>query len=349
MYCQSCGAQNTNDAKFCNQCGTQIARPGDAGGPLPGEVAGFPPTPASAPAPAVPAAPIHSMPRPSAYDPDTGFGGPSMLNVSLASIGVRSSKKTWLILLLVALLLVALGALGSWLARGEPEVITEAGHANPDDPFVIGTPLPGGEETPGVDFVSGSHGGAAGMRVMEINKQPETEMSPSVSMTTTAPIEMREPSTSSTMRTPSRMTTPRTTTSMQQTSMETASSETMSTPTMTPSTSAMTSVGSVDEEPEDRDLEMELYSSRVRFVIRRYYAARAQACFERATRNSPTVSGTVVVTMTINAEGQVSRSRTTRNTTGDADLGRCLQAQVSTWRLPPPPGGELEMQMPFSR
>ena len=101
--------------------------------------------------------------------------------------------------------------------------------------------------------------------------------------------------------------------------------------------------------PEERDLELDLYGSRVRYVIRRYYASRAQACFDRATRNAPTVSGTVVVSMTIGADGSVQRARTTRNTTGDASLGQCLQAQVSTWRLPPPPGGSLDMQMPFSR
>ncbi len=101
--------------------------------------------------------------------------------------------------------------------------------------------------------------------------------------------------------------------------------------------------------PEERDLELDLYSSRVRYVIRRYYANRAQACFDRATRNAPTVSGTVVVSMTIGADGSISRARTTRNTTGDENLGQCLQAQVSTWRLPPPPGGSLDMQMPFSR
>ena len=78
-------------------------------------------------------------------------------------------------------------------------------------------------------------------------------------------------------------------------------------------------------------------------------AARAQGCFDRATRNNPNVSGTVVVSMTIGSEGAVTDTRIVRNTTGDEVLGNCLRSQVASWQLPPPPGGSLEMQMPFSR
>ena len=94
---------------------------------------------------------------------------------------------------------------------------------------------------------------------------------------------------------------------------------------------------------------MELYGSRVRYLIRRYYAARAQTCFDRATRNQPTLSGTVVIAMTIAADGSVSRSSVARNTTGNEVLGTCLSAQVGSWRLSAPPGGEVQMQIPFSR
>lgn len=101
--------------------------------------------------------------------------------------------------------------------------------------------------------------------------------------------------------------------------------------------------------PVERDFEADFYASRVRSVINTYYAARAQACFDRATRNNPSVSGTVVVHMTVGADGHVSNTRVMRNTTGDQTLGNCLSSQVATWQLPPPPGGSLEMQMPFSR
>ena len=104
-----------------------------------------------------------------------------------------------------------------------------------------------------------------------------------------------------------------------------------------------------EDAPEERDIEMDMYGARVRFVVRRYYASRAQGCFEHATLNNPSVSGTVIVNMTVAASGQVSHTSVSRNTTGDATLGACLAGQVGQWRLPPPPGGELQMQMPFSR
>ncbi len=376
MFCQSCGAQNSDDAKFCNQCGAKIARVGEAGGPLPSATVPEQQPPAAVaaaaaksrnhpgetavgvgmpPAAAAPPGDLSGV-KPNAYHPDTGFGGQSMLGVSLAGIGVRSNKKTWATIVFIALALVALGAVGSWLARGEPEVVAEAGHAEPDDPFVIGTPLPEGEDEP--DIVPGATGDPTmlGTPTMSTSGSMTAAMT-SGSMTTSTSGSMTASMTSTTMRTSPTMTSTMTsamTTTMGTTAMETTTMDptdttmetTMETTTME-STSSMQGPG--EELPEERDLEMELYSSRVRFVIRRYYAARAQACFDRATRNNPTVSGTVVVNMTIGDDGAVSRSRVGRNTTGDTSLGNCLENQVSTWRLPPPPGGSLDMQMPFSR
>jgi hypothetical protein len=34
MYCQACGAKNTDDARFCNMCGSSIAAVGTPGGPI---------------------------------------------------------------------------------------------------------------------------------------------------------------------------------------------------------------------------------------------------------------------------------------------------------------------------
>lgn len=119
-------------------------------------------------------------------------------------------------------------------------------------------------------------------------------------------------------------------------------------------TSAMTDTGSemstdtgTDEGPGE--MELSYYSSQVRYVMRRYYASRAQSCFDRATRNTPTLSGQVVVAMTIGDDGNVSSARATRNSTGDDDLGTCLSRQVESWRFPAPPGGSLQMTIPFSR
>ena len=95
---------------------------------------------------------------------------------------------------------------------------------------------------------------------------------------------------------------------------------------------------------------MDLYAGRVRFLISRYYAARAQTCFDRATRSDPSLSGTVTMGMTISATGSVSSARVVRNSTGDANLGVCLQNEMRQWTLSPPPGGEsVTMNLPFSR
>jgi len=92
-----------------------------------------------------------------------------------------------------------------------------------------------------------------------------------------------------------------------------------------------------------------MYAARVRFLVRRYYAARAQSCFDHATRNDPELHGQVVIDMTIAASGEVGRAEVARNSTGDPELGSCLARQVATWRLSPPPQREVAMQMPFSR
>lgn len=93
-----------------------------------------------------------------------------------------------------------------------------------------------------------------------------------------------------------------------------------------------------------------MYAGRVRFLISRYYAARAATCFDRATREDPSISGTVTMGMTIGSDGAVSSARVVRNSTGNASLGTCLQNEIRQWRLSPPPGGEsVTMNLPFSR
>ncbi len=407
MYCQFCGAANSDDAKFCNQCGARIARAGELGGPS-GDPSGAP-SAVIAPGVAVSgtvsqdlsgrvggapsagsAAPVNVWEQQST----TGAGGgPSMMDVSLEAIGVKSSKKVWAGIIAMAVALVVLGALGSWLLRGAPEVVTEAGHAQPEDPFVIGTPLPpGAGETPvapaepesdsvGVTSGEAVRMEAAGASMRATGSRPNTAggatMGSSAATSAGASSESRRSTgvatsggtTSTSGGTTSAMATGGAAGGVGAVTAaggagvaggagaaEPDAPGGAATGDTTPS-SAGGSGGSAagatpalgGDLPEERDLELELYGSRVRFVVRRYYAARAQGCFDRATRNNPNVSGTVVVNMTIGAEGNVSGTSIVRNTTGDDVLGNCLRSQVASWQLPPPPGGSLEMQMPFSR
>ncbi|MFT5358528.1 MAG: hypothetical protein ACI9KE_005767 [Polyangiales bacterium] len=369
MYCQSCGAENTEGARFCNMCGTSLAKAGETGGLLT--------KPDMAPQMAESTVP-DSTPGPGAsgqrHEPGrtivggadasgtqsrgyrADLSGASMSGVSLAGIGVKSSKKTWSMILLGALTLLGAGALASWLAMGGSAATD--GHAEPDDPFVIGSPLPSDGD---VDSITGMAGVATSADGMEAPMG--TAMGPSASMSGSMTTPSMSGSTTPSMTTASMTQTNRpsmttSNTSPSNTQMTTAMTSTTATMTPTPSdmsdTPTMTSTMSTSmsgdlEVPEERDIEMELYSTRVRFLIRRYYASRAQSCFDRATRNNPSVSGTVVIAMTIGAEGNVSGTRVARNTTGNEPLGNCLSAQVSSWRLSAPPGGSLQMQIPFSR
>ena len=428
MYCQSCGAQNPADARFCNMCGARIAPPGAPGGMIPdGTVQGVGSesapaavpaaapmgafAPAAAPDVRVPTEPMRqaSAPGPSgsenvwaqhegagsasrsygaasaSYGPGaasssygpTGYapdaGGPSMSSVSLQAIGVKSSGKTWAVITLVAVLLVALGAIGAWLSMGGESPSEPVAGAEPEHPMEIGTPLPEGMDVPEVDFVSG------GVRVTD---QSATKRAGSGGSGSGGSGGSGSGSGGTT-------TIGGTSTGGAGGAGGTAtgagggagsggsggasggagSGGSASGSGTGSGSGAGGSGGSAGagssggsggasgggggtvpegELPEERDIALEMYASRVRFVIRRYYATRAQSCFDRATRNDPSLRGTVVVRFTIAADGSVSESSATRNTTGNSELGGCLAAQVRSWRLPAPPGGELTLEMPFS-
>ncbi|MEM9188165.1 MAG: AgmX/PglI C-terminal domain-containing protein [Myxococcota bacterium] len=481
MFCQSCGAENTENARFCNMCGAKIAAPGTPGGmiaastqqgmaeegsgatvkPVAAQPVGVPAEsapaesaqpesaqpesaqpesaqPESAPATAEPskasdshdpapetsgAQPVQkagtgtllmaseevspnasnpdppkvsaladtapapggtSSPNENVWEPSKDGPHPqpmghmptstntSMASVSLAAIGVQSSKKVWTVVVLIALSLVAIGAAATYfvMANNQPEVAV----ADPVPEMEMGLPLPEGMEEPEVDFVAGggpssspassamnSTGGSGSGSSMRTGSRPSSSGAmASSSMTSSS---MTSSMSTSSMSNPS-------TTSMTGSTM---SSSSMSGTTMT-SPTTMTGTGTsgsgnpstmsggqtagggqgtgqvpTGEEPEGRDIEMELYAYRVRYVIQRYYASRARSCFEHASRNTEgNVSGRVVIGFTIGSDGQVTRSSVRSNGTGVNSLGTCLANNVRSWRLPAPPEGSLTMEMPFS-
>lgn len=375
MFCQSCGKENAEDARFCNMCGRSIAEPGSPGGPIvpDGTQLGVGPSTmeevsARRPVVSIKGAGGGAPGRPNMYGAMPEHGGPSMLSVSLAAIGVQSKGRAWATVLGIAFTLMAIGALATWLVmRGSGDEVASAagGRAAPEDPFVIGTPLPAGEEAPEVDYVSGAPGDPASTRATSMAGGAASAMEP---------VERPSPGGSSGTGAPRPPTTmdPSPPTAMTSSSMESSGATSMTSGAQTGGGETSTTAGTettgtemtgggttappVDtvpddmEAPEERDLEMELYSSRVQFVIRRYYGARAQTCFDRATRNNPTLNGTVVVGLTVGPDGMVTASNVVRNTTGDDALGGCLASQVRQWRFPVPPGGQsLQMNMPFSR
>ena len=400
MFCQACGAKNSEDARFCNKCGARIASPGQPGGLLSGPEA---PKPADAAA-SVPAAsaPVASAPVASpsgqaaagrgatmvlgskqaavqagaqgpasaaasvsassspasgedvwaVHDGRAPTGGamhpqgylpvgdnPTITNVTLASLGIRSPTKAWGFLLALAFVLVSVGAVAMWFWLGaERSVIGDSGESTdsgdgPSDSdgadVEIGTPLPTGLDAPDRDFVAGTP------RVARRSGTTMRTAAQSASRMTTS---ARRPSTMASTAMSGGTTTA--STSMESTGGSRAAE---------PPTSMGPPPTSTDV-PEERDIETDLYTGRVRYVISRYYASRAQGCFDRATRNQRTVRGRVVIAFTIGTSGAVSRSSVGQNSTGINSLGECLANQVRTWRLPAPPGGQpLSLEMPFSR
>jgi hypothetical protein len=297
------------------------------------------------------------------------------ISVSLEAIGVRSSRRTWGAIALAAVVLMGLGAIITHFVERRDPVEHATGTAAPDDPFIIGTPVPEGEETPGVDFVSGTNDRLGTPGATPATPGPGSAASGGGSGTTGSTVASGTTGSTGTAG-------PRTNMSATgvsagaggnggsgsggSTGSTGSTGATGSTGTGTGATGAMGGDPAPDDtddpepaadppaggdaQPGERDIEMDMYAGRVRFLIRRYYAARAQTCFDRATRVNPSLSGSVSIGMTIGPDGAVSAARVARNTTGDDVLGTCLQNEVRQWRLSPPPGGEsVQMNLPFSR
>jgi len=400
MFCQTCGAQNTLDARFCNMCGAGLTPPaggatvrgtgksaaaaksakyseggrgdtvagigGTAGAPADRESDG--PMGYDGSAPAGP--PMGYMPGP--YD-----AGAS--SVSLQAIGVQSSGRTWAFIGGMVVLLLLLGGAGGWLAsRGEkppaPVVPPDAIAA----PMEIGTPHAVGEETPstepppnGVESpTSGSKrggtparpgtalrtpragsGGASGGGGAAASAGGGTGGAGSSGAGGSAASGGAGGSAASGGAGGSAASGGAGGSGSGGSSAAsdgTGTGGNGGTVAARPSGDAPNTVP-LDEPEQERDLMLDLYSTQVRRFIRTYYATRAQGCFDHASRNNEGIRGTVVVTFTIAADGTIPSARATRNTTGDEALGGCLVSRVRAWDLPDPPGGELELAMPFSR
>ena len=372
LYCQQCGAGNAKDARFCNQCGGKIASAGEPGGPIatdatrPDTLAGFddakvPRETRSAPAVGEPHAegeledaPVPRASRPSrASTPSTsGASSFDVSQVSLSTIGVRSRGKAWGVILLVVLALVGVGAGGTWLAMQQSGSEPVASAEELEQPggtedIEIGDLLPEGEEPP--DVVTGTP------RPAEGGTRPATGGSRPTKNTGGS-----RGSSSGGSSTGGSSTGGSSAGGSSSGGSSSGGSSTGGSSTGGSSTGGSTSGGtradpdweSMEEEMgEEPDYEMEEYSTRVRNVVRTYYARRAQNCFELATRNHESVRGTVLIGFRIGADGEISRVEVVRNTTNIETLGACLRAQVDSWQLPPPPEGRapLPMQMPFSR
>lgn len=387
MFCHSCGAKNPDDSRFCNMCGTPFVRAENplestqlgvgnafaaaareaveqerqresaAGAGTVAEVSVSPVrtlqqgsatsvnataetmlSPSPLPPPPSDVRPHLSNPsRDVLRPPPTGFGDPSV-SIRLDAIGIQSTRRTWAALVGGGLLLLALGIGITYVAMRSDE---PQGTAHEGDPFEIGAP------TPDVDFVSGSADPqrpshpTAGPAAASTDAGTTTGTS---TPTTGAPASARSPSTAPAARVEAG---PRTTSTSMAPPAPAASVPASPQPPV--ASTPPPSVPTAETPSSSPELELEMYSARVRYLVRRYHASRAQSCFDQATAENPSLSGQVVVGFHVGADGRVTAARVARNTTGNDALGSCLARQAERWELSPPPNGEVDLSMPFSR
>jgi TonB family protein len=92
----------------------------------------------------------------------------------------------------------------------------------------------------------------------------------------------------------------------------------------------------------DGELDPSLVSKEVRARI-----GAIKACYERALKRNPNLSGKVKVRWTITAAGTVSSVDIEEDSMGDSEVSSCIKGLVARWRFPAPSGGSVEVVYPF--
>ena len=92
----------------------------------------------------------------------------------------------------------------------------------------------------------------------------------------------------------------------------------------------------------DGALDPALVSKEVRARI-----GAVKACYERALKRNPNLSGKVKVRWTITAAGTVSGVDISDDSMGDSEVASCIKQLVARWRFPAPAGGSVEVEFPF--
>lgn len=92
----------------------------------------------------------------------------------------------------------------------------------------------------------------------------------------------------------------------------------------------------------DGALDPSLVSKEVRTRI-----GAIKACYERALKRNPNLSGKVKVRWTITAAGTVSAVEIEEDSMGDSEVASCIKGLVSRWRFPAPSGGSVDVVYPF--
>ena len=71
------------------------------------------------------------------------------------------------------------------------------------------------------------------------------------------------------------------------------------------------------------------------------------ACYQRALKRNPKLSGKIVIRLSINTMGATTRVTIESDSIGDPQVTSCIQSYAQRWRFPPPEGGTAEVSVPF--
>jgi len=78
------------------------------------------------------------------------------------------------------------------------------------------------------------------------------------------------------------------------------------------------------------------------------HAGEAQKCYERALKMNQSLSGRVVLTLTIGRDGSVAAADARGDTLNDNNVNDCLERQARAWTFPEPSGGAAKVRKPFT-
>src|SRR5450631_2792892 len=104
----------------------------------------------------------------------------------------------------------------------------------------------------------------------------------------------------------------------------------------------MTGIVTSEAPSVDGELDPSLVSKEVRTRI-----GAIKACYERALKRNPNLSGKVKVRWTITAAGTVSAVEIEEDSMGDSEVSSCIKGLVARWRFPAPSGGSVDVVYPF--
>jgi periplasmic protein TonB len=77
------------------------------------------------------------------------------------------------------------------------------------------------------------------------------------------------------------------------------------------------------------------------------YTAGIQYCYGNELKRDPSLSGKLVVALTVSASGQVVQATIVENTLRAPQLAACALSQIRDWKFPPIPVGVTTFQTPF--